>query len=156
MRRVLIAGVLWMLVAACGGKPEPAAPATATQATAPAPKSIDLTDNPKVEQLAKDSLAAYRDKNVERLAELGPPGAKEKTIFIEPRNPRYEELLGDSSWRMQSLRAWDGQTLSKLERGVDVAFAWYHQDDKHRYGVELRLDNGRWSFHDLVQRPLKP
>jgi len=140
---------------ACGKGEAPAgAPPAAGAPGAPEPKKIDLTDNPQVEQLARDALAAYRNRDIEKLAELGPPGAKEKTIFIEPRNPRYEELLGESSWRMQSLKAWDGKTLAKLERGIDVAFAWYHQDETSRYGVELRKDNGRWAFHDLVQKPL--
>ncbi|MCC6620744.1 MAG: hypothetical protein IT385_05795 [Deltaproteobacteria bacterium] len=144
-----------VVLVAC--KEEPAAEAPSSpSAAAPgaAPREIDLTDNPQIEQLARDALQAYRDKNIERLAELGPAGAKQKTIFIEPRNPRYEELLGDGSWRMQSLRAWDGKTLAKVERGIDVAFAWYHQDDAARYGIELRKDDGRWAFHDLVQRPL--
>jgi len=143
-----------LLGAGCGKKEEAAPTTAAATGDKPAPRTIDLSDNPKVEELALDSLRAYRDKNVERLAELGPPGAKDKTIFIEPRNPRYEELLGDSSWRMVSLKAWAGDKLIKLERGIDVAFGWYHQDDKFRYGVELHLDNGRWAFHDLVQRPL--
>ncbi|MFO0746439.1 MAG: hypothetical protein U1F43_12295 [Myxococcota bacterium] len=154
----LIASTLAVVVIGCGSKDQPAPAASAADGGAAAPKApgrtIDLTDNAEVEKLAIDCLQAYKDKNLEKLASLGPPGAKEKLIFIEPRNPHYQELLGDDTWRMKSLKAWDGKTLAKVERGIDVAFAWYGQDDTSKYGVELRKDNDRWSFHDLVQKPL--
>lgn len=132
----------------CGSKtePAPAAPADATQ--------IDLTDNAEIERVALESAKAYREKNLERLAELAPPSAKQALIFIEPRNPHYAELLGDDTWRMKALRAWDGQKLMKVERGPDVAFGYFWQDETQRYAIEVRKDNGRWQFHDMVKKPL--
>ncbi len=103
--------------------------------------------------MAIESLQAYRDKNLEALAALGPPNAREKIIFLEPRNPNYETLLGDSSWRMKALKAWDGK-LIKLARGVDDnAIAWFHEDADNLYGVEVRKEGTRWQFFDLKQQP---
>lgn len=136
----------------CGGKAETPTPgATAPGAEKPG-KVIDLTDNKEVERVATESLQAYRDKNLERLADLGPPKAREKLIFLEPRNPNYETLLGDSSWRMKALKAWDGK-LIRIARGVDDnAIAWFHEDAEWTYGVEVRKDNGHWYFFDLKQQ----
>lgn len=117
------------------------------------PRKVDLTDNAEVERVALESLKAYREKNLEKLAELGPPGAKDKLIFLEPRNPNYATLLGDDTWRMKSLKAWAGDKLSKLSRGVDdVALGWYHEDETHQYAVEVRKVEGKWTFFDLVQK----
>lgn len=132
----------------CGGKAEPAAPTDK-----PPGKVIDLTDSKEVERVAIESLQAYRDKNLEALAALGPPNAREKLIFLEPRNPNYETLLGDNSWRMKALKAWDGK-LIRLARGVDDnAIAWFHEDADNMYGVEVRKEGTRWQFFDLKQQP---
>ncbi|HRE92334.1 MAG TPA: hypothetical protein PK095_24675, partial [Myxococcota bacterium] len=117
------------------------------------PRKVDLTDNAEVERVALESLKAYREKNLEKLAELGPPGARDKLIFLEPRNPNYATLLGDDTWRMKSLRAWAGDKLTKLSRGVDdVALGWYYEDETHQYAVEVRKNEGKWTFFDLVQK----
>lgn len=141
-------------------KSETVAPTAPTQGEvnpaepqAGAPRKVDLTDNAEVERVALESLKAYREKNLEKLAELGPPGAKDKLIFLEPRNPNYATLLGDDTWRMKSLKAWAGDKLSKLSRGVDdVALGWYHEDETHQYAVEVRKSEGKWTFFDLVQK----
>jgi hypothetical protein len=158
MKVTWVALMLTVASGACKGKEEPVTPG-ARAADAPEgsgaqqKKVIDLTDNDKVEKVALDSLSAYRAKNLERLADLGPPHAREKLIFIEPRNPNYEVLLGDSSWRMKSLRAWDGK-LMKIVRGIqDNALCYYPEDDTHRYAVEVRKDDGHWYFFDLLQEP---
>lgn len=128
-------------------------PGAADAQTKGEPRKVDLTDNAEVERVALESLKAYRDKNLEKLAELGPPGAKDKLIFLEPRNPNYATLLGDDTWRMKSLKAWAGDKLSKLSRGVDdVALGWYHEDETHQYAVEVRKNEGKWTFFDLVQK----
>jgi len=135
----------------CGGKSETPAAGATPGAEKPG-KVIDLTDNKEVERVATESLQAYRDKNLERLADLGPPKAREKLIFLEPRNPNYETLLGDSSWRMKALKAWDGK-LIRIARGVDDnAIAWFHEDAEWTYGVEVRKDNGHWYFFDMKQQ----
>jgi len=148
--------VALVLVSACGKSEAPADGADATVAPggdAAAGKTIDLTDNKEVERVALESLQAYRDKNLERLADLGPPKAREKLIFLEPRNPNYEALLGDSSWRMKALKSWDGKLL-KVSRGVDDnALCWFYEDEANRYAVEVRKDDGRWYFFDLRQQP---
>lgn len=154
---------MWVAVAvvassasACGKKDEPApAPAPAADAAGdkPAGKTIDLTDSKEVERVALESLQAYRDKNLEQLAALGPPGARDKLIFLEPRNPNYETLLGDGSWRMKALKAWDGK-LVKIARGLeDNALCFFHEDEANQYAVEVRKDDGRWYFFDLRQQP---
>lgn len=153
--------VLGALPSGCK-KSEPEAPPAATSPAgagaadaqpAGEPRKVDLTDNAEVERVALESLKAYREKNLEKLAELGPPGAKDKLIFLEPRNPNYATLLGDDTWRMKSLRAWAGDKLSKLSRGVDdVALGWYHEDETHQYAVEVRKNDGKWTFFDLVQK----
>lgn len=156
MRIGWIASVMVVAALGCGKKDEaPAAPSTAAaEAGDKKPgKVIDLTDNEEVERVALESLAAYRDKNLEKLASLGPPKAREKLIFLEPRNPNYQTLLGDDTWRMKALRAWDGK-LAKIARGVDDnAMCWFHEDAEHRYAVEVRKDDGRWYFFDLRQEP---
>ena len=135
----------------CGGKSEAPAPSPTPKSEKPG-KVIDLTDNKEVERVSLESLQAYRDKNLERLADLGPPKAREKLIFLEPRNPNYESLLGDSSWRMKALKAWDGK-LIRIARGVDDnAIAWFHEDATDLYGVEVRKDDGHWYFFDLKQQ----
>jgi len=135
----------------CGGKAETPEPGTTPKDGKPG-KVIDLTDNKEVERVALESLQAYRDKNLERLADLGPLKAREKLIFLEPRNPNYETLLGDSSWRMKALKAWDGK-LIRIARGVDDnAIGWFHEDATDMYGVEVRKDNGKWYFFDLKQQ----
>jgi len=142
-----------LAITACGK--DAAAPPAAADAAAPgtAGKTVDLTDNAEVERVALESLRAYRDKDLKRLADLGPAGAKDKLIFLEPRNPNYEKLLGDDTWRMQALRAWDGK-LIKIARGVDDnALCWFHEDEANRYAVEVRKDGGRWYFFDLRQEP---
>jgi len=148
---------------ACGKRDEPAGAAAPPERTetaapastdaAPAGKTIDLTDNAEVERVALESLQAYRDKNLQKLAELGPPGARDKLIFLEPRNPNYETLLGDDTWRMKALKAWDGK-LDKIARGLeDNALCWFHEDEANQYAVEVRKDDGRWYFFDLRQQP---
>lgn len=140
---------------ACGKKEEPApqAPAAAPADATAQPRKVDLTDNAEVERVALESLKAYRNKDLAQLAELGPPGAKDKLIFLEPRNPNYQTLLGDDTWRMKSLKAWAGDKLSKLSRGVDdMALGWYHEDETHQYAVEVRKVDGKWTFFDLVQK----
>lgn len=135
----------------CGGKTETPAPSPTPDGQKPG-KVIDLTDNKEVERVSLESLQAYRDKNLDKLADLGPPKAREKLIFLEPRNPNYEALLGDSSWRMKALKAWDGK-LIRIARGVDDnAIAWFHEDANDLYGVEVRKDDGRWYFFDLKQQ----
>lgn len=153
-------------LAACGPKETPPDPSRApAAASSDAPKktgtlALPAEESAAIEAVAREALTAYKSKDLAKLAAVGPPGAKDKLIFLEPRNPHYAELLGDDTWRMKSLAAWDGQTLMKVESGVDVAFAWYHQDETQRYGVELRKDpdpaknnEKRWMFHDLVQKP---
>lgn len=154
----MVAVIAWSAIA-CGKKDEPASPAGAPEAAAPAGdaapagKTIDLTDNKEVERVALESLQAYRDKNLEQLAALGPPGARDKLIFLEPRNPNYETLLGDGSWRMKALKAWDGK-LKKIARGLeDNALCYFHEDEANQYAVEVRKDDGRWYFFDLRQQP---
>lgn len=152
--------VFALSVTACGKEDEAATPpAPSTTATgvaadpAPAGKTIDLTDNAEVERVALESLQAYRDKNLQKLAELGPAGARDKLIFLEPRNPNYETLLGDGTWRMQALKAWDGK-LNKIARGLeDNALCYFHEDEANQYAVEVRKDDGRWYFFDLRQQP---
>lgn len=156
MKVVALVSALVVSFGACGSDEPKSAPTPSSEApVAKAPKRvIDLTDNEEVERVALASLQAYREKNLERLAALGPPGAREKLIFIEPRNPNYQTLLGDNSWRMKALRAWDGDKLIKISRGVDDnALGWFYEDDQHRYAVEVRKDNGRWYFFDLTQQP---
>lgn len=149
----------WALVAVLGGgcgksDEAPAAPVPTAAGDKKPGKVIDLTDNKEVERVALESLQAYRDKNLAQLAELGPANAKDKLIFLEPRNPHYAELLGDDTWRMKSLKAWDGKALTKIARGVDDnALAYYYEDDQFRYAVEVRKDDGRWHFFDLKQQP---
>lgn len=128
--------------------------ATPADSNAPAPRQIDLTDNAEVKRVALASLKAYRAKDLAQLAELGPPGAKDKLIFLEdPRNPNRETLLGDTTWRMKSLQAWPGEELKKISRGLDdVALGWYHEDETHEYAVEVRKVDGKWTFFDLVQK----
>jgi hypothetical protein len=136
-------------------KKEPAAVSEAGDAVAgePAGRRIDLTDNAEVERVALESVKAYREKNLEKLADLGPPKAREKLIFLEPRNPNYAKLLGDDTWRMKSLKAWPGDKLTKISRGIDdVALGWYHQDETYEYAVEVRKVDGKWTFFDLVQK----
>ena len=158
MRRWMVrAGFLAVVAAApaCGKKAEaPAAAAGATAAAAPAETPEQAAEKAAVEEVAKASLSAYRDKNIERLAELGPPGAKERTIFIEPRNPNYERLLGDSTWRMRALKAWDGE-LKGMRIGKDVAQVRFadHPDVKGQViAVELTKIDGKWRFHDLIEQ----
>ena len=136
-------------------KKEPAAVSEAGDAVMaePAGRRIDLTDNAEVERVALESVKAYREKNLEKLADLGPPKARDKLIFLEPRNPNYATLLGDDTWRMKSLKAWPGDKLTKISRGIDdVALGWYHQDETHEYAVEVRKVDGKWTFFDLVQK----
>jgi len=136
-------------------KKDPAAVAEVGDAVGaePAGRRIDLTDNAEVERVALESVKAYREKNLEKLADLGPPKAREKLIFLEPRNPNYAKLLGDDTWRMKSLKAWPGDKLTKISRGIDdVALGWYHQDETHEYAVEVRKVDGKWTFFDLVQK----
>ncbi len=149
-----LVGLVGGSIAACGKGDAPAEVPTAAPADPAAkPRQIDLTDSAEVERVALESLKAYRDKNLAQLAELGPPGAKDKLIFLEPRNPNYQTLLGDDTWRMKSLKAWAGDKLSKLSRGVDdVALGWYHEDETFQYAVEVRKVDGRWTFFDLVQK----
>lgn len=159
MRRWLVrAGFVATVAAApaCGKKADaPAAPAaTAGAAVAPGETPEQTAEKKAVEEVAKASLTAYRDKNIERLAELGPPGAKDKTIFIEPRNPNYERLLGDSTWRMRALKAWNGE-LAGMRIGTDVAQVRFadHPDNKGQVvAVELVKIEGKWRFHDLIEQ----
>lgn len=135
---------LWL--AACGGKSDGGGDAATTAAGDAVAASgdarvIDLTDSNDLADVAYRSLLAYRDKNMQLLADLGPPGAREKLIFIEPRNPHYEELLGDGTWQMKSLRAWDGQKESvKIRRGIDTAFGYYGEDADSSFVVEVRKE----------------
>lgn len=181
----LVTSTLCAVIAACGGKTEtPAGNGTVaaggTGTAGGAPRVIDLKDNDQIAEVAFGSLLAYRDKNMERLADLGPPGAREKLIFIEPRNPHYEELLGDGTWQMKSLRAWDGKKESvKVRRGVDTALGYYGEDAENSYVVEVRQETfkacrdgkkgckadadcgegnvcesqTRWCFHNLKKLP---
>ena len=162
MKRFLNTMVAVGVVAVSGAckkeAPPPAAPqvdaAAPAAPNAPTPRTIDLTDNAEVERVALASLKAYRVKDLAQLAELGPPDAKDKLIFLEdPRNPNRETLLGDTTWRMKSLQAWSGEKLKKISRGLDdVALGWYHEDDTHEYAVEVRKVGGKWTFFNLVQK----
>ncbi len=179
----LVTCVLGAAIAACGGKteaPDGNGTLAAGNGTAGAPRVIDLKDNDHLAEVAYGSLLAYRSKNMERLADLGPPGAREKLIFIEPRNPHYEELLGDGTWQMKSLNAWDGKKESvKVRRGVDTAYGYYGEDAENSYVVEVRQETfkacrdgkkgckadadcgegnacesqTRWCFHNLKKLP---
>jgi hypothetical protein len=149
---------------ACGkGKTEtaPAAPAAAPAegatpgAEGEGPRKIDLSDSGEIEDIAKRAIQAYSRKDPEGLAAVGPPGAKEKTIFIEPRNPNYEALFGDSTWNMRSVLAWD-ERIRAIERGIDAAYAIYHEDGEFRYAVELHKFDDGWKFYHLKQLPLTP
>lgn len=152
---MMVTGSMGLVGSGCGkSEPAPAAAADAAPA-AGGGRKIDLTDSKDVEKVCLDALAAYRDKNLERLAELGPASAKEKLIFLEPRNPNYQTLLGDDTWRMKSLKAWDGK-LEKIARGIDdVARCVYHSDAEFTYEMEVRKDQGRWTFFDIMQTPKK-
>jgi len=156
--KAMWSAVALVAVLGCGKSAEEKAAPPTGEPTASGDKKpgkvIDLTDSKEVERVALASLQAYRDKNLAALAELGPANAKEKLIFLEPRNPHYAELLGDDTWRMKSLKAWDGKALVKIARGVDDnALAYYYEDDQYRYAVEVRKDDGRWHFFDLKQQP---
>jgi len=106
-----------------------------------------------IEELATKILKAYKDKDLNRLAELGPERAKEVLIFLEPRNPHYEELLGDNSWRMKAVKGWDG-TFKKMRIGINVIKLYFtDQDENTAVVLELVEENGKWVFHDLVQEP---
>jgi len=131
--------------------PAPDAPATvAKPADGAEPRKIDMSDNKEIEEIAKKAIEAYSRKDPEGLAAIGPPGAKDKTIFIEPRNPNYEALFGDSTWNMTSVKAWDGKIIG-IERGIDAAYVVYHEDDAHRYAVELHKFDEGWKFYHLKQ-----
>jgi hypothetical protein len=163
MKRVLAGSALAamaMSFAACkkdAAEPavEPAAEPAAADATEAAaePRKIDMSDNKEIEELARKALDSYGKKDPEGLAAIGPPGAKEKTIFIEPRNPNYQTLFGDDTWNMVSVKAWDGKILG-IERGIDAAYVVYHKDETHRYAVELHKGEAGWHFYHLKQLPL--
>jgi len=138
----------------CKKEAEQAPPAAADKAPTERgePRKIDMSDNKEIEELGRQAIAAYRDKNPERLAEIGPPGAKDKTIFIEPRNPNWDTLFGDDTWNMKTVQAWDG-TIKAIERGIDAAYVIYHEDDAHRYAVELHKFDERWGFYHLKKLP---
>lgn len=127
----------------------PAATDAATPAAPAAePRKIDMSDNKDIEEIARKAVEAYSKRNAEALAEIGPPGAKDKTIFIEPRNPNYQALFGDDTWNMKTTIGWDGRIIG-IERGIDAAYAIYAEDAEHRYAVELhKLDVG-WRFYHL-------
>lgn len=137
------------------------APPAAASASDSAARRVLLTDNTALAELAVRVLRAYSEKNVEELAKLGPPGAMEKLVFLQPGNPNYATLLGDDSWRMRSVAAWAGSAnageIRRLTRGLDdAARAWYHADADFEYGVDLRKEAGNWTFFDLVRVPVRP
>ena len=150
----------------CGtkGEPQTAKDAAAKRqpadenATTAGPRKVDLSDGPQIVEVAKLALTAYLRKDVEALAEVGPRDAKEKVIFIQPHNPNYPTLFGDDTWFMQSLRAWNGGEIIRVERGIDAAHAFYHEDDEYRYAVVLHkdADDPTWRFHHLKRFPTKP
>ncbi|MFT7582776.1 MAG: hypothetical protein ACI9MR_004459 [Myxococcota bacterium] len=144
-------------LAGCGGKadPSPAKPAVTAKATPdPNAEAANAAEKAAVEKIASAALTAYRDKDITRLAELGPPSAGERTIFIEPRNPNYERLLGDSTWRMRSLKAWDGELKGFRigEGAAQVKFGEHPDNPKQVVAVELLKTEGAWRFHDLVEQ----
>ncbi len=159
--------VSWYLLGALAftacGKAEPQAAADATENAAAGDagggRAIDLTDSKDVEDLCVAALNAYRDKNLTKLAELGPEKAKESLIFLEDeRNPNRETLLGDDTWRMKSLRSWNtgpnAGKLTKIVRGLDnVAHCHYFEDPTHNYYMEVRKDGEKWRFFDLARKP---
>jgi hypothetical protein len=158
--------VSWYLLGALAfsgcGKSTEAAADDVTQAAAGdagGGRAIDLTDNKVVEEICIQALNAYRDKNLQKLAELGPEKAKESLIFLEDeRNPNRQTLLGDDTWRMKSLREWNNGPhagkLVKIVRGLDnVAQCHYFEDATHNYYMEVRKDADKWRFFDLGRKP---
>lgn len=158
MRVVCCAAVGLALGVATGcesKKDEAPAPATGAPATA-APAAPPQASGPPIVQAelearSKRILEAYKAKDLNTLASLGPKKAKDVLIFLEPRNPNYQTLLGDDTWRMRSLRAWDGE-ITKIRVGVGVVQVHYHDLDGGMVAaLELIPEDGKWVFHDLVR-----
>jgi len=160
-RLVAVLAALALTIPACSRSSD--APATAGESTDQPPREREVrTIVPKIElplpegevrELSDRILKAYRARDLKTLTDLGPERAKEILIFLEPRNPNYEELLGDSSWRMQALRAWDGEVIA-LRAGIDVIKVRFHDIDETTTAVlEIIPEGERWVFHDLVQEP---
>lgn len=150
------AGLALGAAAGCGSSkdsapaPAPTAPPSDASAAAPQASGPPIVQA-ELEALAKKILNAYKAKDLNTLASLGPKKAKDVLIFLEPRNPNYQTLLGDDTWRMRSLRAWDGE-IQKIRVGVGVVQVHYHGLDGGMVAaLELIPEDGKWVFHDLVR-----
>ena len=155
----LVAVVAMVAGTACSKKgpetPAPTgalAPAAATDAGTTAAQHPPIVQK-DIEELGTKILKAYKNKDLQGLADLGPARAKEVLIFLEPRNPHYEELLGDNSWRMKAVRGWD-EKFKKMRIGIGVIKLYFTDLDENTAVVlELVEEGQKWVFHDLVQEP---
>jgi hypothetical protein len=116
------------------------------------PRDVRLDEAPAIEAVAREVLAAWRARDVKRLAALGPPEAASKLIFLEPDSEHWRAAFGDDSPFMRAVAAWDGRVLA-IERGLDAAWVVFHEEPATRHAVEVHRFGERWGLHHLRQLP---
>lgn len=132
------------LLAGCGGDD---ATTDAEKRGSDEPAAVDRTD-PEV--VARAVLKAYADGDVGKLAEHANEvnrGLLEEIAEGGETHPRYASIF--SGWRMEAVKAWDGELHGVRYRDAHTAAVKFGEAGDEAFVVMLEREGDEWRFEDV-------
>ena len=100
--------------------------------------------------VARAVLEAYKEKDVPRLLGLASAATRGLGTQLQPGDPTYEGLFGDSSWRMRTVQSSSGGIGECRKREEEAQCRFAVMPNGSVAVVALRREEGEWRFTDLL------